>query len=103
MAESLFNPHWYRVAQLKPRLPPHARLHRHEYRGTTWFVLEDTASGRHFRFNSAVEPLIAGMNGARTLQEIWEHASAQLGDSAPTQTQIIWLLGQLHAADVLLC
>jgi putative peptide zinc metalloprotease protein len=43
------------------------------------------------------------MDGERTVQEIWEAVCAQLGDAAPTQEEVIRLLGQLHAADVLLC
>lgn len=43
------------------------------------------------------------MDGQRTVQEIWEAASEQLGDGAPTQEEVIRLLGQLHATDALLC
>lgn len=103
MAEPLLSPHWYRVAALHPRLPPHVRVHRHTYRGTTWYVLEDTASGRHYRFNHDAESLITRMDGAHTVAQIWEQASAELGDAAPTQPQVIRLLSQLHAVDLLLC
>jgi putative peptide zinc metalloprotease protein len=103
MAESLFSPHWYRVASLRPRLPPHVRVHRHNYRGVSWYVLEDTAGGRQYRFNRDAEALIAPMDGARTVEQIWDHASAELGDAAPTQNQVIRLLSQLHACDLLLC
>ena len=37
----LHSPSWYRVAQLRPRLRGHARIHRHHYRGELWYVLED--------------------------------------------------------------
>ena len=43
------------------------------------------------------------MDGERTVQQIWEAASTHLGDEAPTQDDAIRLLGQLHAADALLC
>lgn len=43
------------------------------------------------------------MDGDRTVQEIWDAACAHLGDEAPTQEEIIRLLGQLHSADALLC
>src|SRR6266436_5331777 len=103
MAEPLLSPHWYRVAALRPRLPPHARVYRHEYRGSAWYVLEDTASGRHYRFNRDAESLISRMDGVRTVEQISTQAAAELGDTAPTQTQIIQLLSQLHSADMLLC
>lgn len=103
MAEPLFSPHWYRVAALRPRLAAHVRVHRHNYRGTPWYVLEDTAGGRQFRFNRDAEALIVSMDGTRTVEQIWERASETLGDAAPTQNQVIRLLSQLHASDLLLC
>src|SRR5688572_10370992 len=103
MAEPLFSPNWYRVASLRPRLPSHVRVHRHNYRGTSWYVLEDTACGRQYRFNRDAEALIAPMDGTRTVEQIWDHACAELADAAPTQNQIVSLLGQLHASDLLLC
>jgi putative peptide zinc metalloprotease protein len=50
-----------------------------------------------------VHHFIGLMDGQRTVQEIWEAASEQLGDGAPTQEEVIRLLGQLHATDALLC
>ncbi len=101
--EPIFSQSWYRVAKLKPRVRRHARIHRHDYRGEVWYVLEDTSSGRCHRFSSAAHYLIGLMDGERTLQAIWAVALQRLGDDAPTQDEVIRLLGQMHAADVLLC
>ena len=103
MAESLFSRSWYRVAGLKPRLRSHAEIHRHDYRDEVWYVLEDTSSGRCHRFSTAAHYLIGLMDGERTVQQIWDAAVVRLGDDAPTQDETIRLLGQMHAADVLLC
>src|SRR5262245_51992581 len=103
MAESLFSTSWYRLAALKPRLRTHAELHRHHYRGIVWFVLQDHASGRAHRFSPTAYRLIALMDGHRTVRELWDTLNEQTGDSAPTQDEVIRLLGQLHAADVLIC
>ena len=103
MAETLFSPSWYRVADLKPRLRKHAQLHRHDYRGKVWFVLQDHAGGRSHRFAPAAYRLIGLMDGRRTVQELWDALNEQDGDDAPTQDEVIRLLGQLHAADVLIC
>ena len=103
MSESVFSPSWYRVAALKPSIRGHARIHRHDYRGQIWFVLQDHSSGRSHRFSPAAHHLIGLMDGKRSVQVIWDAATAQLGDDAPTQDEVIRLLGQLHAADVLKC
>ncbi len=101
MAAPLLSNAWYRVAALRPRLRSHARLHRHRYRGEVWYLLQDPASGRVHRFTPAARTLIAAMDGARTVEEIWGIANRSLGERAPTQDQVIQLLGQLHSADLL--
>ncbi|MHB8474223.1 MAG: hypothetical protein ACYDC8_15510 [Gammaproteobacteria bacterium] len=103
MSKSLFSPFWYRVAALKPRLRNHAQILRHHYRGELWYVLRDRTTNRHHRFRPAAHYLIAQMNGARSVQYLWTVAGTALGDDAPTQDEVIELLGQLHAADVLQC
>lgn len=103
MAENLFSPSWYRVAGLKPRIRSHARILRHAYRGEVWFVLQDQAAERSHRFSPAAYHFIGLMDGERTVQQIWEATTASQGDDAPTQEEVIRLLGQLHAADALLC
>lgn len=103
MTESLFSGAWYRVADLKPRIRSHAKIHRHQYRGETWYVLQDLASGRVHRFSPASYLVLGLMDGCRTIQQIWDTALAGLGDDAPTQDEMIQLLGQLHSADILQC
>lgn len=103
MAESLLSASWHRVAGLKPRLRDHVRLHRHRYRGQVWFVLADPASGRTHRFTPAARLVLNGMDGRRTVSDLWELANKHLGESAPTQDELIGLLGQLHAADLMQC
>jgi putative peptide zinc metalloprotease protein len=43
------------------------------------------------------------MDGVRTVDELWEITNEQAGDEAPTQDEVIRLLGQLHSADALIC
>lgn len=92
---------WYRVADLRPRLRAHARLHRHQYRGQVWYLLEDPASGRVNRFSPAARLVITLMDGTRRVSELWDVAHRRQGEAAPTQDEMIQLLGQLHAADLL--
>jgi putative peptide zinc metalloprotease protein len=101
MSAPLLSNSWYRVANLKPRLRSHARLHRHRYRGEVWYLLQDPASGRVQRFTPAARTVIAALDGERSVEAVWELAAKRLGEAAPTQDEIIQLLGQLHAADLL--
>ena len=92
---------WYRVAALRPQLLARAKLHRHRYRGKVWYLLQDPANGRVHRFSPGARLLLAGMDGQRSVAELWALAQRQLGEDAPTQDEVIQLLGQLHSADLL--
>jgi putative peptide zinc metalloprotease protein len=97
----LLSSSWYRVAQLRPKLLSRVQLYRHRYRDQVWYVLQDPASGRVHRFTPAARLVIAAMDGRRTVEALWELANRHLGEDAPTQDEMIHLLGQLHASDLL--
>ncbi|MCP4414531.1 MAG: PqqD family peptide modification chaperone, partial [Gammaproteobacteria bacterium] len=103
MGKSLFSPYWYRVSQLKPQVRNQARIHRHYYGGEQWYVLQDQVTGKHYRFTPVAYQIIGLMDGVLTVQTLWEKASERFGDDAPTQDDIVRMLGQLHAANILLC
>ncbi|HEX2136570.1 MAG TPA: peptidase M50 [Microvirga sp.] len=66
-----------------------------------WYLLQDAASSRVHRFTPSARFIIALMDGSRTVAELWELANIHLGEDAPTQDEVIQLLGQLHSADLL--
>jgi len=101
MARSLFSPSWHSVAALKPRLMPQALVHRHVYRGQVWFVVQDRAGGRFHRLSPAAHVLVAAMDGTKTVQGLWEAANTSTAGDACTQNEVVDLLVQLHAANLL--
>jgi putative peptide zinc metalloprotease protein len=101
MAAPLVSNLWYRVADRKPQLRPHARIFRHRYRGEVWYLLQDPGSSRVQRFTPAARLIVSLMDGTRTVAQLSEIANRRLGEHAPTQDEIIQLLGQLHTADML--
>ena len=64
-------------------------------------MLQDPASNRVHRFTPAARLLLAAMDGRRSVHDLWQLAQRHLGEDAPTQDEIIQLLGQLHASDLL--
>ena len=44
---------------------------------------------------------IAMLNGKRTVAEVWQICNEQLEDRAPTQGEVIQLLGQLYCSNLL--
>ena len=101
MTRTLFSPSWYRVAQLRPTLRKQVTIHRHDYRGRAWHVIEERANEQHYRFTPATYFIIGLMDGTRTVNAIWRAALDRLGDDAPSQDELIDLLAQLHFADLL--
>ncbi|SLN56705.1 HlyD family secretion protein [Roseisalinus antarcticus] len=98
----MFSQNWYRVADLAPRLRGHVQIHDHVYRGIVWRIVEDPQAGRFHRLTPAAYFIVAMMDGRRRMREIWDLTEARFGAETPTQDDVIRLLAQLHAADLLL-
>lgn len=102
MAQSPFSSNWYRVADLIPRLRPHAQIHRQRFRNETWYILQDHQSGRYHRISPVANLMLNLMDGRRTVRDIWQAVAERIEDDPPTQDEVIQLLGQLHSSDLLI-
>jgi len=98
---SFLSASWYRVGELRPRLREQVRIRVHRYRGRGWYVVEEPIGGKVHRLTPTAYSIVAALDGTRTLNDIWIEATERLGDDTPTQDEVINLLGQLHAADLL--
>ena len=103
MANAFLSQNWYRVKALKPCLRAHVQLRRHRYLGQAWYVLNDLLTGKVHRFNPATYLFIGRLQGHETVDQIWTEVAAQLDEEAPAQDDIISMLGQLDAADLIQC
>src|SRR5579864_631445 len=101
MAGPFLSSVWHKVAQLRPRLHAHAEVSRHRVRGRSMYVVRNPATGRLYRFSSAVYYFLGLLDGRRTVAEAWSMLAARLDEDAPTQDDIVELLAQLHQADLL--
>ncbi len=100
-AEPFLSASWYRVGPMRPTLRDHAQVRLHRYRGAPWYVITDPLSGKVHRLAPAAWALVAALDGTRTVDDVWTEISAAQGEDALGQDQVIALLGQLHAADLL--
>ena len=101
MSVALLSEQWHRVAGLRPRVVPHARVHRQMQHGEVWHVLEDLGGARQHRLNAPAYRLLRMLDGRRTLDHIWQRLSAEPRDDTPSQDDILQLVGQLNAQDLL--
>ena len=101
MANSLFSPYWYRVADLRPQMRSHVQVLRHTYRDELWYLLKDPVSGRQHRLSWGAFQIVGRLDGRLTTQDIWEHCVREMGDDAPSQSEVIELFGLLNDAELI--
>ncbi|TVQ34272.1 MAG: PqqD family peptide modification chaperone [Phycisphaeraceae bacterium] len=96
-----FHESWQRVVGLKPRLRACVDIHRQHFRGQLWHVLQDPSNNQFFRLNEHAYRFVSLLDGDRTVGEAWRLCGERHGDGAPTQGEVIQLLGQLYNANLL--
>lgn len=93
---------WQHVAGLRPSLRKHVRVLAHDYRGERWYLLHDETAGRFTRFNASAYAVLGRLDGDLTMQEILELANTgRTEDEKLTSDDLLQVLAQLHAAEVL--
>src|SRR3954452_11427509 len=95
-----FSESWYRVKDLRPKLRAGAQISRQYYRGDRWYVVRDPAGNQFHRLSDAAYRFIGLLDGRRTVGEAWDLVGGQLADDAPTQPEVIQILSQLYAANL---
>ena len=101
MNETLVSEAWYRVADLRPSVAPGTTIARQAARDRVWQVLTDSGTGRQVRLNEPAYAFVGRCDGSRTVDALWNHLLARMGDDAPTQEDIVGLLSRLHAVGLL--
>ena len=101
MSGGLASSSWFRIAPLRPRWRSHVQVHRHRYRGAVWYVVEDRISAKFHRFDPAAYRVVSQLDGRHTLQQIWDALAAEQREDGPSQQDIVQLIGQLNAADLI--
>ncbi|MHC5157209.1 MAG: peptidase M50, partial [Planctomycetota bacterium] len=96
-----FHEAWYRVVDLKPRLLSNVRIYRQHFRGQLWYVLENASNNKFSRLSREAYFFVGLLDGHRTIADAWELCNEKQADSAPTQGEVIQLLGQLYSSNLL--
>ena len=96
-----FSESWYRVADQKISLRPHAKARRQFFRGQQWYVLHDPFSNQFYRLRAPAYQFVARLRPDRTVEEVWKDCLEIDPEHAPGQEEVIQLLAQLHHANLL--
>lgn len=97
MPASLYSPLWYRVSAQQPHLASDVIVRQANSRGQAWCTLRSTSTGRQCRINGSAYQFVGRCDGLHSVQAIWDALLVDLRDDAPTQDEVIHVLGRLAA------
>src|SRR5690554_1316127 len=98
----LFSESWHRVASQKIRLRPSVRVRKQFFRGQNWYVANDLYGDQFFRFRPESWDFIARLDGTRTVDEVWRSCLDRNKDEAPSQNEVIQMLGELYSGNLII-
>lgn len=96
-----FSQSWSRVNRLTPRLRPEVQVRRRAFRGQPWYILHNPVGAEFFRLSPVGFHFVGLLDGQRSVDDAWRLSVERHGDDAPTQNEVIGLLGQLNQSNLL--
>jgi putative peptide zinc metalloprotease protein len=100
-APPTFSESWHVIAHARLALRVQVSVHRQTYRGEKWFLLRHPYTNTFFRLRPAAYAFAARLSPERTVEQVWRLCLERDPDGAPGQTEVLQLLAQLHAADLI--
>jgi putative peptide zinc metalloprotease protein len=100
-APPTFSESWYRVAQQRLALRSAVQVHRQNFRGERWYVLQNPFTNQFFRLRPAAYEFVVRLHPNRTVEEVWKECIERAPDEAPGQEAVLQLLSQLYHANLL--
>ncbi len=101
MASTIFSDSWFRVSGLRVALLPSVEVSPQQFRGRTWYVLQDPYTQRYFRASVQACRFIQRLQPDKTVEEVWEDFVNNHPHDAPSREEVIQLLSQLHMSNLL--
>ncbi|MFM7567100.1 MAG: peptidase M50, partial [Betaproteobacteria bacterium] len=101
MTAQTFSESWHRIAEARIGLLPSVQVQRQRFGGADWYVLQDRFTQRFFRLTPQAWRFVSRLSPRRTVDEAWREALEQFPTDAPSQHEVIQLLGQLHQSNLL--
>ncbi len=96
-----FSESWHRVAPLHAHLRPQVRVRRQFFRGERWYLLHDPYNNQFFRLRPAAYAFVLRMGPKTSVGEAWELVLKERPEDAPGQQDVVGLLSQLYASNLL--
>ncbi|HEX8310800.1 MAG TPA: biotin/lipoyl-binding protein [Chthoniobacteraceae bacterium] len=100
-AASTFSESWYRIAGYSLALRPHVQVQRQFFRGERYYVLHDPFNNQFSRLQPAAYEFVARLRLGRSVESVWCECIEANPEEAPGQEDVIRLLAQLNASNLL--
>jgi len=72
---------WNHVSDLSPRLYSHIAARPQYFRGERWYIVSDSARGRHMRINDAAYDFVGRLDGDLSVEEIYQKVKRKRGET----------------------
>lgn len=92
---------WLEIADLKVSLRSNVAFFQHQYRGETWYVVLDKASGHQFRCSNHIQQVLIQLDGNKTVGQSYNEVNSSLKNNSPSRDDITLILLKLAQADML--
>lgn len=96
-----FSTSWHRVAAVRAALRPSVRAYRQEFRGESWYVLQDALNNQFFRVTQDAYGFLCRLAPGHSVDQAWRETLEHDPDVALSQEEVVQLLGQLNMANLL--
>lgn len=101
MTAQTFSESWHRISEARIGLLPSVQVQKQRFGGVDWYVLQDRFTQRFFRLTPQAWRFVSRLSPRRTVDDAWREALERFPADAPSQHEVIQLLGQLHQSNLL--
>ena len=101
MSASFFNDSWYKVSELRISLLASVVVQEQVFRTKKWIVLKDSSNEAFFRVSVETFQFLQALDTGQTVQQIWEGYVERFPRQAPSREEVVALITQLHASNLL--
>lgn len=91
-----FDESWHRVEGRLVRLRPGVDITAQRFRGQRWYVVRDALGNRFFRIRPPAYRFIRELERSDSVGEAWLRSLDADPEGAPGQSEVVYLLSQLH-------
>lgn len=101
MSANIFSDNWFIVSKLNVSLLDSIIVHKHYFKNTVWYLLEEVHNNKHFRIDQVTYNFIKSLDFKLNLDENWQKYIKSNPLQSPTQDEVIDILIQMHSNNLL--